>query len=214
MSNEIWHAPEKLLDGFVADPGEIDSAAAASLEAHLLACDRCRGAVRARASESALEDSWHRVVAVIDTPRLSVVERVLIRLGVSESTARLLAGTPALSAAAAGSVAFVAAGFVASSRITESTGGFLVVAPLLPLLAVGAAFASVADPAGETAVPTPLQGVGLVLRRAAVILTAVFVILGAANLAIGGAGRAGRRMVAPGVGAPRWRAGARYVVPG
>ena len=180
-----WHVPPTLIDRFTTDPSSVDSASAASLEAHLLACDRCRDAVNKSFGDMALEESWQRVATLIDTPRLSMLERALLRLGVSDSTARLLAGTPSLSLASLGSVVTLAALMVASSRITNSTGGFLVVAPLLPLLAVVAAFASVADPVGEAAVPTPLHGVGLVLRRSVGVLAAVFLVLALADLAIG-----------------------------
>ncbi len=180
-----WHASPALIDRFAVDPGELDDAVAASLEAHLVACGVCRSAVNERVGHAALEESWHRVATIIDTPRQSVGERMMIRLGVSESTARLVAGTPALSLASLGSIVVLAALAVASSRITDTSGAFLVAAPLLPLVAIVGAFASVADPVGETAVPTPLHGAGLVLRRAVVIMAVVFVVLGAADLAIG-----------------------------
>ncbi|HUS42195.1 MAG TPA: hypothetical protein VMY16_05985 [Ilumatobacteraceae bacterium] len=184
-SETAWHAPRSLIDRFAVDPGGVDSAVAASFEAHLVACARCRDAVTERVGGVVLEDSWRRVASLIDTPHLSILERVMIRLGVSDSTARLLGGTPALTLATLGSVVTLAAMAVATSRITDSAGGFLVVAPLLPLLAIVAAFASVADPVGEAAVPTPMHGVGLVLRRAAVVLSAVFMVLGVADLAVG-----------------------------
>ncbi len=180
-----WHASEALIERFAVDPGEFDDAVAASLEAHLVACGDCRSAVRERVGDSVLEESWHRVATIIDTPRRSIGERMMIRLGVSESTARLVAGTPALSLASLGSIVVLAVLAVSSSRMTDSSGAFLVMAPLFPLVAVASAFASVADPVGETAVPTPLQGAGLVLRRAVVILAVVFVVLGAADLAMG-----------------------------
>lgn len=180
-----WHGSPRLIDEYATDPGTVDGAIAASFEAHLLACDRCRNAVTERVGAVVLEDSWKRVATLVDTPRLSLPERVLTRLGVADSTARLLAATPALSLVSLGSIVVLAALAVVSSRVTDSTGLFLVAAPLLPLVAIVAAFASVADPVGEAAVPTPLHGVGLVLRRAAVILTAVFVVLGVADLAIG-----------------------------
>ncbi len=188
MNDDSWHASEMLLDRFVADPCAVDGITAASLEAHLLTCGRCRARVSERTSTTLVADSWRRVAAAIDEPRLSLLERVMIRLGVSESTARLLAGTPSLGLAGLGSIIVLASAAVASGRATDTSGGFLVLAPLLPLLAIATAFAAVADPAGEAGVATPLHGIGLVLRRAVVLLVAVFMVLGAADLAVGEVG--------------------------
>lgn len=185
MTVNDWHAPSDLLDRFAADPSAVEGVRAASLEAHLLACDQCREAVSSRTSTDFLEQSWSAVAAQIDEPHLSVVERVLCRLGVSEGTARLLGATPGLSLAGLLAVVAIAAGAVVSSRSTDTAGAFLVVAPLLPLLAVAGTFSSVADPAGEAGIVTPLHGLGLALRRSVVVLAVVFFALGVADLAVG-----------------------------
>jgi len=185
MTENAWHAPADLLDRFVAGPGSLDGVSAASLEAHLLACDQCRAAVSSRTPTEILEQSWSSIASRIDRPHLSFVEGVLCRLGVSEGSARVLAATPGLSIAGLLAVVAIASGAVVSSRITDTAGAFLVVAPLLPLLAVTGTFAAAADPAGETGVVTPLHGLGLVLRRSVVVLAVVFFVLGLADLAVG-----------------------------
>ena len=61
-------------------------------------------------------------------------------------------------------------------------------APLVPLAAVAVSFAPAADPAGETGVATALHGVGLALRRAAVVVSTTFAVLGLATLGVPGVG--------------------------
>ena len=180
-----WHASDQLLMRFVVDPAALNGTAAASLESHLMGCDRCRSTLNDHIDDCDRAASWSSIAERIDRPRLSPVERVLVRLGVSEATARLLGATPALTAAALVAMVVVAAAIVATSRATDASGAFLVIAPLVPLVAVAAAFAPAADPAGEAGAATPLYGIGLVLRRSAVVLAAAFVTLVVADLAIG-----------------------------
>lgn len=182
---EHWHASDELLMRFVVDPAALDGAAAASLEAHLIACGRCRSSLNDHIGVDQVETSWSSIAQRIDEPRRSLLERGLSRLGVPEATARLIGATPALTAAALAAVVVVAAVVVAASRVTGSAGSFLVIAPLLPLAVVAAAFAPTSDPAGEAGIATPLHGIGLVLRRSSVVLAAVFIVLGIAALAIG-----------------------------
>ncbi len=181
----VWHASEELLTRFAADPTAIDGAAAASLEAHLVVCDRCRSAVATHMGADELDRSWSAIAVEIDQPRRSPLERLLGVLGVPDATARLVGATPALTAAGLAAVVVLAVAAVAGSRATDATGAFLVVAPLLPMLAVAVAFAPASDPAGEAGVATPLHGLGLVLRRSAVVLSAAFLVLAVTDLAIG-----------------------------
>lgn len=185
---ELWHASDELLMRFAVDPAAMDGSAAASLEAHLISCDRCRSSLNDVIDADQVSTSWLSIAERIDEPRLSALERVLGRLGVSEATARLIGATHALVAAALSAVVVVAAAVVAASRVTDTSGGFLVVAPLLPLAVVAACFAPASDPAGEAGIATPLYGIGLVLRRSGVVLVAVFIVLGVADQAIGDLG--------------------------
>jgi hypothetical protein len=59
-----------------------------------------------------------------------------------------------------------------------------VLAPLAPLAAVAVAFAPGTDPAGEAGLATALHGVGLVVRRAVVVLGLTFAVLALAALAL------------------------------
>ena len=67
-----------------------------SADTHLAACARCRARLAAVSDPVALDAGWERLDAELDAPRPGPVEWLLVRLGVADHTARLLAATPAL----------------------------------------------------------------------------------------------------------------------
>lgn len=199
MTDFDWHAPPGLLTRFAADPSAIDDTTAASLEAHLVGCAVCRRAISGAADPAQITASWNAVAERIDVPRQHLVLRLLCRIGIDSALARILAATPALQAAGLAAIVAVATAAAAASRTAGALGPFLLVAPLAPLAAVAAAFASSADPAGEAGVATPLHGVGLVVRRAAVVLGVTFATLGVAALALPDLGPRAAAWVLPGL---------------
>ncbi|NNE74768.1 MAG: zf-HC2 domain-containing protein [Acidimicrobiales bacterium] len=126
-----------------------------------------------------LERNWQAITAEIDAPVPSRAERFVRRLGLSARVTRVALATPSLRRAwfvALGVVLFLglAAGDTAGR---ESIFGFLVVAPLIPVLGVSFAYGVEADPAYEIAVATPMRGLRLVLTRAAVTLVVSALVL-------------------------------------
>ena len=110
------------------------------------------------------------------------MERALVRVGVHDHVARLLAATPSLRAswlAAAG----VAVGFStwAATAGPEGRLVFLTVAPVVPVAGVAAAYGPWADPMHELASATPLHGLRLVLLRATAVLIVTTVLTGIAG---------------------------------
>jgi hypothetical protein len=183
MTSTTWHAPPEVLRRFAVDPAGLDDVTAASVEAHLVACAECRRAVSA-AVPALVDESWAGVADVIDRPRPNLVERLLERLGLPSTTARLLGATVPLRAAGLVATLVVAAGAAALSRSADADGPFLVLAPLVALATIAASFAPVADPGGEAGVATPMHGAGLAVRRAVAVLSVTFVALGLASLAL------------------------------
>jgi hypothetical protein len=172
-----WHATDDLLLRFGTEPETLDDVTASSVETHLVGCDRCRATLAQTMRPAAVEASWAAVADRIDRPRPSIIERGLTRIGVADHQARLVAATRALQARWLSAIVVLVAGSVAVSHSADSDGPFLLVAPLVPLLAVAAAFAGGGDPAGESAASTPVAGVGLVLRRAVSVLAIVLPLL-------------------------------------
>ncbi|KRB47089.1 hypothetical protein [Terrabacter sp. Root181] len=123
---------------------------------------------------------WTAVRDEIEVPRVSVLERLLGRLGLPPGDAMLVAAAPALRGswicAVALAVAFAVGGAVAARN--GSVMIFLVVAPLVPVLAVATAFGPEGGPAleQESSAPYPLARL-LLLRTAAVLLAALPVVL-------------------------------------
>lgn len=182
-----WHAPAALLTRFASNPADVDDVTASSVESHLVACAGCRAQL-ASVTPLDVASSWGAVADRIDRPRSSRLERVLEHLGAGSGLARLVGATPGLWLAGLGAITALALTAALVSRTTGAAGPFLVLAPLVPLAAVAATFAPAADPAGETGVATPMHGIGLALRRAAVVVVTTFALLGVAALAVPGVG--------------------------
>jgi hypothetical protein len=198
MTSTTWHAPSRVLERFAADPAALDDVTAASVEAHLVACAECRQKVAA-AVPALVDESWAAIVDVIDRPHPNLAERVLERLGLPSTTARLLGPTLPLRAAGLVATLVVAAGAATLSRTTGADGPFLVIAPLAPLATIAAAFAPVADPGGEAGAATPMYGARLAVRRAVAVLSVTFVALGAASLALPNLSSSAAAWVLPGL---------------
>jgi hypothetical protein len=151
----------------------------------------------AAADPALVAGSWAALADRIDAPRPTLLERLLHRLGMNSGVARLLAATPALQAVGLSTIAALAAAAVVLSRTADAEGPFLVLAPLAPLVAVAASFATTSDPVGEAGVATPLHGAGLVVRRAIAILGVSFGLLAVAALALPDLGPAAAAWILP-----------------
>ncbi len=180
-----WHADTALLDRYAC--GDIDQARASSLEAHLLNCADCRGAVAARVPPDRLRASWLEMERVLDAPRPGPVERLLLFVGIPQHLARLLAATPALRLSWLSAVSLALAFAVIASYSGQGEArmlAFLLVAPLLPVAGVAVAFAPGIDPAYEVALAAPMASFRLLLVRAAAVLASTAVLAGLAALAL------------------------------
>jgi hypothetical protein len=132
-----------------------------------------------------LDRIWGNVRSDVEAPRRSVLERALIRLGVPAHTARLLVTTPSLRPswilAVAASLAFAV---LAGRLVGGGNVPFLVIAPLVPVLGVAAAFARPIDPLWEIGVATPTGGFRLTMIRAAAVIAASIVPTALATLGL------------------------------
>lgn len=132
-----------------------------AVEAHLARCSDCRNAVPA--DEAWLDRSWDALLEVVDSPRRSPLEWLFARLGLPEHRARLLAATPALRRAWLTATVAVLAFAVLAAHLAESGWPlltFLLVAPVLPVLAVATAYGPRVDPMHEITATTPTAGPG------------------------------------------------------
>lgn len=179
----VWHAEPEILEAYTED--RLDPAGAASVEAHLLACEQCRVACAAAVDDDELAAIWDHVAEAVDGSRVPWSVRILRALGLPESTARLVAATPALRIAWLLAVA-IAVGFAvfASYERNGDPTIFLWLAPLVPLAGVAAAYGPGVDPLYEIGAATPTHGLRLLLLRSAAVASVAALLLVPATLAL------------------------------
>ena len=150
-----WHLDPTLADHYAA--GALTGPVAASVEAHVARCAPCQAALATRAPRSRLDSIWAEVADRVDAPRERLVERLLVRLGLPQGDARLVACAPALRLAWVLSVCAALVFTVAASSLRpQGVELFLLIAPILPVVGVGLAYGPWTDPMYETSVTRPL----------------------------------------------------------
>jgi len=173
-----WHADGPTLARYQA--AALGPAAAASVEAHLDRCGDCRAALATMADPSRLARNWAAVEDRLDDGARPVLLRLLLRLGVHEHHARLVLMTPALRGPSIAGVVAVLTVVVLAAQADGGSGDavfslFLVLAPLLPLAGVAAAFGGF-DPLHELTRTAPTPAFELLLTRAVAILVTTTVL--------------------------------------
>jgi hypothetical protein len=174
MSTQVWHAGEPLLRAYLA--GSLNALDGASVEQHVSRCSECRTLVGTLTDRAPLDRAWLELRTSIERTRLPLVVRAARRCGLREPHAVLLAASVSLRTAWLSS-AFVALAF--SLAATHAAADFqlwpfLLVAPLIPVLGVAAAYGHAEDPL-ETLIATSPFGRDrlILLRTAAVLVTCV-----------------------------------------
>lgn len=190
-----WHLDAGALDRYGG--GRLDGPLLWSVEAHLAACAGCRDRLL---PAPAVDRIWQRLDAALDAPTQGVVERLLVRAGVPEHLARLLAATPTLRLSWLSAVALTLALGVAASWLGGSAHlplALLAVVPLVAVAGVAAAFGPATDPTYEVALAAPFDTFRLVLLRSSAVLAATIVLAGAAGVAAPHAGLRTMAWLAP-----------------
>ncbi len=184
-----WHVPETDLRAYAR--GDLQPPLLWSADTHLAACAHCRVVLAGAVDPAALDDGWERLDAALDAPRPGFLESLLLRLGIADHTARLLAATPALRRSWLGAVVAVLVLTVAVAAGHASGGSptlFLALAPLLPLAGVALSYGPALDPTYEMAVVAPMHGFRLLMIRTVAVLGAGLGLNGLATLALPGYG--------------------------
>jgi hypothetical protein len=203
------HPDKSVLASYAGGTG--GGVAAWSVEAHLTGCGRCRSAVSAHADQGRLARNRSVLLARAAVGDGGRLRRGLRRCGVPDYLLGLLGATPSLrlswllsvvavlagmageAAAArygwapwAGLIHLTGPGRVAGYQDPDVLAPFLLVAPLLVLAGVAAAFLPVFDPAFRLAVAAPFSGFRLLLARSVSALAAALVPVVAAALVMPG----------------------------
>ncbi len=200
MAGTGGHASQDLLAGYAA--GAVGEPAAWSVEAHLMACAACRTALGAQADAGRLARNRSALLVRAALGDDGPAHRLLRRCGVPDHLVRLIAATPSLRRSWLLSVAAVLA-VVAGETVLFRFGSrgpagsfpagqaivpFLLVAPLLALASVAAAFLPLFDPAYRLTVAAPFSGFTLLLVRAVSALAAALIPVACAAFAVPGPG--------------------------
>jgi hypothetical protein len=167
-----WHIDGPAWQAYAA--GRLDPAAEAAVETHVTACPECRAGARAVMPDPA--PLWQAVHAEITRPRLPGPLRALARLGVRQDDLVVLAGSRDLLLSWSVAVgAAVLCAVVTGLAPTGLPGGpqalFLILAPLVPVLAVVATY-DATDPFREVTEASPFSKLRLALLRTSAALTA------------------------------------------
>lgn len=181
--DSTWHVEPEMLKRYRDD--RLDAAAAFSVEAHLVECVACRNAAAPMVSPARLDGVWDEIVDRLDAPEPTLVERLLVRIGVREEVARLLAGVPALTLPWLSGVVLVLgfAAFAAHTR-PSATAFFLATAAILPLMGIATAYGPGIDPMYEVGIAAPFRGMRLLLVRALAVLAVSTALSAVAALAL------------------------------
>jgi putative zinc finger protein len=196
-----WHADEEVLAAY--RDGRLDVAGAWSVEAHLTSCAACRLHTATLVDPARLRRVRAALIEAVDVPRAGVVERLLVRLGVADHTARVLAATPALRGSWLLAVAATLAFAVLAAWLRDGADAnlwLLCVAPLLPLAGIAVAYGPGIDPTYEIGLAAPVRSFRLLLLRAATVLGTSTVLAAAASLMLPGFGRGAAGWLLPSLG--------------
>ncbi len=165
-----WHADERALRA-LAD-GAAGPVLGAAVESHLMRCGSCRERMNDLVDCDQLDAVWAEIREAVEAPAPSMVERLLHRCGVSAESGRLLVAVPAMRGAwlLGATSALLFAGVAALFASGLGLGVFLLVAPLVPVAGVAAAYGGDAEPSHEMVVTTPYSAGRLLLMRTIAVL--------------------------------------------
>jgi hypothetical protein len=176
-----WHVDATLLAGYVE--GRLAETPASSVEAHLLHCAECRGALARSAGpgrRAVHERTWVALAEEVDVPTVGPIGLVLGRLMPSHLV-RLLSVASAMRLAWWGSGTAVLTLALLMSHLERGSVGtalFVVTAPLVPLAGVAVAYSQRTDVAGEVVTTTPYPRFRLLLLRTGAVAAVTLPVVG------------------------------------
>ena len=166
-----WHVAADTRAAWVG--GRTSPVEAASVEQHLMTCADCRSQV-AREGELDLDlaEVWSAVADRVEPPRPMLPARIVRAVGVRQPDSLVIGAAPAFTAAwIAATTAVVALTMLASVvEPTRTLGFYLLLAPMVPMVGVAAAYGDGVDPTYELAIASPYPQMRLLLLRTVAVL--------------------------------------------
>jgi hypothetical protein len=197
VTTNDWHVDDDLWARYAA--GSLDQVADAAIEAHVAACGHCRDGARAAVPAEDLAAAWPAIAAGL-SPRERASTRWLRRVRVPDPDAVVLGASdglhlPWIVAVAGALVCAVVSGSL--PRYQETA--FLMLAPLVPVFAVVAAY-DATDPLRELVTSTPYSKLRLALLRTTAALTVAVPVTMAVGLLVPGLHDLAFAWLLPGLG--------------
>jgi hypothetical protein len=166
MTNTPWHIDADLMAAYAN--GTTGPVLTASTEAHLMRCEQCRA--MATVGRDRQKRVWAEIIERVEAPPRRPLERLLARAGLDDSTALLVAATPALSGAWFSAVTLVLSLTLFTAYVTPNgIVLFLAMAPVLPMLGVALAYSEVGNPTSEVAEAAPYSQTRLMFLRSSLV---------------------------------------------
>lgn len=181
-----WHPDASSLQAYV--DADASLSLAASVEAHVLSCRSCRAALAPAVTPVRLAAIWESLEDRLDLADRPREERLLRRLGMAEVDARVVLAAPTMRRAWWLAVTFaLAVAVLAAWQDPAGDDTVLLLAPLLPVAATGAAYLPRLDPALSLTAATPYPAMRLLLLRSGAVASAstLLAVLACAALPIG-----------------------------
>jgi Putative zinc-finger len=171
--NDTWHVPAETMSAWVS--GRISPTVAASVEHHLMTCASCRSQVAAPVADQVpldYERVWAGIADRVEPPSLRPLGKMMNRLGMSESDAILLGATSAFTVSWVAATAAVVGLTFLMSVVAPVTALpiYLLLAPLVPMAGVAAAYGEEVDPAYELGIAAPYPQLRVLLLRAVAVV--------------------------------------------
>jgi hypothetical protein len=180
------HASAELIGRYVSGDPAITAEAEWALEAHLEACSSCRARVSELTTDHApdvaamVTGAWEAMAPTLAESRPAPARRVRAWLMTWASPAMI---PWIVSAVMVATLATLFGRMVAGPPNGDSV--LFLLAPLVPVFGVAAAWSTGLDPMYELAVATPRAGLYLVLRRTLAVLVLVIPLMAVASLLVG-----------------------------
>jgi hypothetical protein len=180
------HASTELIGRYVSGHPTITAEAEWALEAHLESCSSCRARVSELTTRHAPEvaamvtGAWEAMAPTLAASRPAPARRVRPWLMTWASPAMI---PWIVSAVVVATVATMFGRMIAGAPNGDSV--LFLLAPLVPVFGVAAAWSTGLDPMYELAVATPRAGLYLVLRRTSAVLVLVIPLMAVASLLVG-----------------------------
>lgn len=193
-----WHVDETVWRAY--ESGALAADLEDSVEAHVMRCGRCQETAAAAVPAADLAPVWDAVAREVATPVPSAPVRWLRRAGLGERDAVLLSASdglylPWLVAVAGATLCAIGAGLM--PRFQDAA--FLLLAPLVPVLAVVAAY-DATDPLRELQAGTPYSRLRLALLRTTAALAVAVPMTMAVGLLVPGLQPLAFAWLVPGLG--------------